>query len=203
MKLFRYGLWAAVFVLGGFLAYSTVTWSLNGGNTTLGRVDIGGPFEAGNTKGQPITQDAMLGKPHMVFFGFTHSPDVCPTTLYETAQWLEALGDDGMKLNAYFITVDPTRDTPDILNSYLSSFDEYVDGITGTEDQMAAIAKKWRVYYEKVPLEDDDYTMNHTASVFLFAAEGRFTTMIDYHEPREFAVPKIRRALNKETEGAT
>lgn len=196
MKLFRYGLWAAVFLLGGFLAYSTVTWSLNGGaNTTLGRVDIGGPFEAVNTKGEPITRDTMLGKPHMVFFGFTHCPDVCPTTLYETAQWLEALGDDGKKLNAYFITVDPTRDTPDILNSYLSSFDEYVDGITGTEDQMAEIAKKWRVYYEKVPLEDDDYTMNHTATTYLMDAKGEFFGTIAYGENADTAVEKLRRLI--------
>lgn len=196
MSYFRYGLWAAVFLLGGFLAYSTVTWTLNGGtNTALGRVDIGGPFEALNTKGEPVTRDVMLGKPHLVFFGFTHCPDVCPTTLYETTQWLEQLGDDASKLNAYFITVDPARDTPETMDGYLSPFAKYVTGITGSEEQMQAVAKKWRVYAEKVPLEDDDYTMNHTATTYLMDAKGGFFGTIAYGENADTAVEKLRRLL--------
>jgi len=196
MKMFRYGLWAAIFLLGGFLAFSTVTWYLNDTKgKSLARVDIGGPFEALDTKGKALNRDAMLGKPHLVFFGFTHCPDVCPTTLYETTQWLDALGEDRKKLKAFFITVDPKRDTPEVLDNYISSFEEYIQGITGSPEQIAEITLKWRVFAQKVPLDGDDYTMNHTATTYLMDAKGEFFGTIAYGENTNTAVEKLRRLL--------
>ncbi|MEL6947679.1 MAG: SCO family protein [Pseudomonadota bacterium] len=199
MAKLRLVLWGAVFVLGAFLAYSTVTWSLKGDVTNIARVQIGGPFEAQDTKGNPFTQQAMMGRPHIVFFGFTHCPDVCPTTLYETTQWLEKLGEDGKKIDAYFVTVDPKRDTAKVMDDYLTPFQPGIKGITGTEEQIAALSKLWRVYAEKVPLEDDDYTMNHTATTYLMNADGAFFGTIAYGENADSAVQKLKRLLNAQS----
>lgn len=131
----------------------------------------------------------------MVFFGFTYCPDVCPTTLLDIADWLEALGPDADRLTTALISVDAERDTPDALSDYLSNFDARIIGLTGSVDAIARAAADFRVSFEKEPAGDDDYTMNHTAGVFLFYANGRFASIIDFHEDRRFAVPKLRRIL--------
>ncbi|MEP1206608.1 MAG: SCO family protein [Rhizobiaceae bacterium] len=199
MKIFRYVLWAAIFVLGAFLAYSTVNWTLQGsGNNGSGmRADIGGPFSAVRSDGVPITHADLKGRPHVLFFGFTHCPDVCPTTLYEGSQWLEALGTDGDKVDIYFVTVDPERDTVEVLNDYLSAFDGRIKGITGSPEQISQLIKKWRVYAEKVPT-DDDYTMNHTATTFLMNSKGEFVRTIAYGEDNKVAVDKLRKLVTND-----
>jgi protein SCO1/2 len=160
-------------------------------------------FRLTDHEGRPVGQETLIGRPSMVFFGFTHCPDVCPTTLSEITGWLEALGADAERLNVAFITVDPERDTAAAMAEYVGYFHPAIRGWTGPEEQIARAAEGFRVTYERVPTEGGDYTMNHTASVFLFDTAGRFVSTIDYHEPRDFAVPKIRRAMNEETEGAT
>ena len=197
MKIFRYGLWAAIFVLGAFLAYSTVNWTMtnSGTNGSTGRADIGGPFSALRTDGKPITHADLKGRPHALFFGFTHCPDVCPTTLYEGSQWLKELGDDGDKVDIYFVTVDPERDTVEVLSDYLSAFDPRIKGITGSPEQIAQLVKKWRVFAQKVALEDDDYTMNHTATTFLMNSKGEFVRTIAYGEDSNVAVEKLRKLV--------
>lgn len=200
MKLFRYGLWAAIFILGAFLAYSTVNWTMqnNGGGGSTGRADIGGPFSAVRTDGQAITHADLKGRPHALFFGFTHCPDVCPTTLYEGSQWLKELGDDGDDVDIYFVTVDPERDTVEVLSDYLSAFDPRIKGITGSREQISQIIKKWRVFAQKVPTEDDDYTMNHTATTFLMNSKGEFVRTIAYGEDSKVAVDKLRKLVQEE-----
>ena len=106
-------------------------------------------------------------------------------------------------MSVIFISVDPERDTVDAMSEYVGYFHPAIRGWTGKDEEIAKAVRGFRASYERVPTEGGGYTMNHTASVFLFDAAGRFVTMIDYHEPREFAVPKIRRALEEETEGAT
>lgn len=199
MKMFRYGLWAAVFLLGAFLAYATMTWTLDRQNgNAVASVDIGGPFDALSTDGQPFTQANMKGRPHAVFFGFTHCPDVCPTALYEAGEWLKGLGTDGDKIDIYFVTVDPERDTPQQLADYLSAFDKRIKGITGSTEQVAELTQKWRVFAQKVPLEDDDYTMNHTATTFLMKSDGSFFGTIAYGENVDTAKRKLERLLKAE-----
>lgn len=105
-------------------------------------------------------------------------------------------------MNVVLITVDPERDTVDAMSDYVGYFHPAIRGWTGEEEEIAKAAHGFRASYKRVPIEGGSYTMNHSASVFLFNAAGRFVTMIDYHEPREIAVPKIRRALEEETEGA-
>ncbi len=146
-------------------------------------------------RGQQVRVADWVGRPAMVFFGFTFCPDVCPTTLNDISDWLNELGAEADPLIVALITVDPKRDTPEILADYLSNFDPRIIGLTGDPDSVALAADAFRVRYEKLPTEGRDYTMNHTAGVFLFRADGSFASVIDFHEDRKFAVPKIRRAL--------
>lgn len=160
-------------------------------------------FDLIDHEGNNVDPDALIGRPSMVFFGFTYCPDVCPTTLADISGWLDELGEEADRLNVVFITVDPERDTVEAMADYVSNFHPAIRGWTGPERELARAVDGFRASYEKVPVEGGDYTMNHTASVFLFDAEGQFVTNIDYHEPRKFALPKIRRALDDETEGST
>ena len=145
--------------------------------------------------GRTVRPTDWIGRPVLAFFGFTWCPDVCPTTLTEISLWLDELGTDADRLVAALISVDPERDTPTVLADYLSSFDPRLTGLTGSADQVARAALDFRATYRRVPQSDGTYTMNHTAGVFLFHADGRFASIIDFHEDRRFAVPKIRRAL--------
>ena len=160
-------------------------------------------FRLSDHEGNEVGPETLIGSPTMVFFGFTYCPDVCPTTLSDISGWLDDLGEEAEGMNVVFITVDPERDTIKAMAEYVGYFHPSIRGWTGPEEEIARAAQGFRARYERVPTDGGDYTMNHTASVFLFDATGRFTTMIDYHEPKEFAVPKIQRALNEETEGAT
>ena len=160
-------------------------------------------FSLTDHEGNEVGPETLIGRPAMVFFGFTYCPDVCPTTLSDISGWLDDLGDEANEMSVVFITVDPERDTVDAMSEYVGYFHPAIRGWTGEDEEIAKAVRGFRASYERVPTEGGGYTMNHTASVFLFDAAGRFVTMIDYHEPREFAVPKIRRALEEETEGAT
>ena len=160
-------------------------------------------FSLTDHEGNEVGPETLIGRPAMVFFGFTYCPDVCPTTLSDISGWLDDLGDEANEMSVVFITVDPERDTVDAMSEYVGYFHPAIRGWTGEDEEIAKAVRGFRASYERVPTEGGGYTMNHTASVFLFDAAGRFVTMIDYHEPREFAVPKIRRALEQETEGAT
>ncbi len=154
-------------------------------------------FQMINQGGETVGPVTLLGKPSMVFFGFTYCPDVCPTTLSDISGWLEDLEEGAEDMNVVFITVDPERDTVAAMAEYVSYFHPAIQGWRGTPDETARAAAGFRASYEKTETEGGDYTMNHTASVFLFDAKGQFSSTIDYHESREFAVPKIRRALGK------
>ena len=160
-------------------------------------------FSLTDHEGNEVGPETLIGRPAMVFFGFTYCPDVCPTTLSDISGCLDDLGDEADEMNVVFITVDPERDSIDAMSEYVGYFHPAIRGWTGKDEEIAKAVRGFRASYERVPTEGGGYTMNHTASVFLFDAAGRFVTMIDYHEPREFAVPKIRRALEEETEGAT
>lgn len=151
-------------------------------------------FTLTNHRGNPVQPADRIGRPTMVFFGFTWCPDVCPTTLSDISDWLADLGSEADRLHVALISVDPGRDTPAVLADYLSNFDPRIVGLTGPLPGVEKAAAGFRAKFEKLP-RDGDYTMNHTAGVFLFHADGRFASIIDFHEDRRFAVPKIRRIL--------
>lgn len=152
-------------------------------------------WQLGDHRGRTVQPSDWIGRPALVFFGFTWCPDVCPTTLSDISGWLEDLGTDADRLTVALISVDPERDTPEVLESYLVNFDPQIIGLVGPADQITRIAADFRVTYRRVPRDDGDYTMDHTAGVFLFYADGRFASIIDFHEDRRFAIPKIRRIL--------
>ena len=159
-------------------------------------------FRLTDHEGNAVGPETLVGRASMVFFGFTFCPDVCPTTLADISGWLDDLGAEAERMNVVFITVDPERDTVSAMKEYVGYFHPAIRGWTGSPDEIARAAEGFRVTYEKVPVEGG-YTMNHTAGVFLFNAAGRFVSTIDYHEPREFAVPKIRRTLETDDGGQT
>ena len=134
---------------------------------------IGGPFALVDGDGRPVTQAAFAGEPTLVFFGYTHCPDVCPTTLDAISQTLRALG-TGRPVKALFITLDPERDTPAVLKNYLSSFDPRIVGLTGTQAAVDQVAREYRVYAKKVPTGDGGYSVDHTGVVYLMDGTGAF-----------------------------
>ena len=156
---------------------------------------IGGPFKLTDENGQAVSDQDLHGRPFLVFFGFTHCPDVCPTTLFEVSEILRALGRDADRTHALFITVDPERDTPSVMKDYLSSFDPHLSGLSGDPAAIAAIAKGYRVYYKKVLLDQGGYTMDHTATVYLMDKDGRFVSPFSLKRTAEAAAADLRRYL--------
>lgn len=156
---------------------------------------IGGPFKLVDQDGKPITEADFKGRPLLVFFGYTHCPDVCPTTLFEMSEVLHALGKDADRVNALFVTVDPERDTAPVMKDYLSSFDPHLRGATGDQKAIDAVEKDYRVYAKKVPAKDGDYSMDHTALVYLMDKEGRFVAPFKLDRKPEQAAADLRRYL--------
>jgi protein SCO1/2 len=155
---------------------------------------IGGTFRLTDQNGATVTEQDFKGAPFLVFFGFTHCPEVCPTTLFEVSEILRKLGRDADRVRVAFITIDPERDTSAALKDYLSSFDPHMVGLTGDPAAIAAVAKAYRVYYKKVPLEND-YTMDHTAIVYLMDKEGHFVSPFSLKRTTDAAAADLRRYL--------
>lgn len=158
---------------------------------------FGAPFALVDQKGQPVTEQAFRGHPSLVFFGFTHCPEVCPTTLSEMDTWLNELGEEGKDIRAFFVSIDPERDTPEIMDTYVGNVSNRITGITGEPAKIAAMAKSFRIFSRKVPLDDGDYTMDHTASVFLLGRDGDFEGTIGYGEDEKTALAKLRRLASE------
>jgi len=156
---------------------------------------VGGPFRLTDQDGKPISDQALRGKPFLVFFGFTHCPDVCPTTLFEVSEVMRKLGPEADRTGALFITVDPERDTPASMKDYLSNFDPHLRGATGDVDSITAVARAYRVYYKKIPTENGDYTMDHTAIVYLMDKNGHFVAPFNMRRPPEAAAEELRKYL--------
>lgn len=160
------------------------------------RSAIGGPFELVDQNGKAVSEADILGKPTMIFFGYTFCPNVCPTTLSDMTVWLKELGPSADKLNAVFISIDPERDTVKAVKDYLSSFDPRIRGFTGTPEQIAHVVKTYRAYYRKVPGENGGpYLMDHTAGVYMMDAKDQFVGLIDYPETKANAVAKLKRLV--------
>jgi protein SCO1/2 len=191
-----------VFVLGAFAAGLVlclgVILLVVGPRPSAGPLQaaaIGGPFHLVDQDGKTVSDQDLKGKPFLVFFGFTHCPDVCPTTLFDISEVMRSLGPDADRTAALFITVDPERDTTAALKDYLSSFDPHVRGLTGDADALAAVAKAYRVYYKKVPLDGGDYTMDHTAIVYLMDKNGRFVSPFNLKRGPEAAASDLRKYM--------
>lgn len=195
----RYLAWGGVAALGFLLLATTAGWLVTDGPlgprpvaTGPASLGIGGPFSLTDHRGRRVTERDYAGRPSAVFFGFTHCPDVCPTTLSDMDRWIEALGPEADRVNWLFISVDSGRDNPRTMADYLANFDTRIVGLSGTEEEVAAAARSFRVFYRRVPVEGGSYTMDHSASVFLLDADGRFGGTIDHKESADIALQKLR-----------
>lgn len=198
LRIIRYGLWglaAATAAVGAWAYWQGPLPGPRTATTVLDRDAIGGPFELTDEDGRRLSSASLAGKPYAIFFGFTHCPDVCPTTMMEMANVMRELGDTARDFRVYFVSVDPSRDTPDLLKTYTDSFDPRIIGLTGTDAEIAATAKAFRAIYMKVPTEGDAYTMEHTAIVYLMNGQGRLAGTIAYGEAQDAALDKVRRLL--------
>ncbi|WP_373353184.1 SCO family protein [Pseudoroseicyclus sp. CXY001] len=187
-------LWAAVAV--ALIAGGSAWFLLSRGSdlpiaSTLGQ----GDYALTTTEGEAFTEATLTeGRPSAIFFGFTHCPDVCPTTLGDLLTWQEELGEEAEDLRIYFVTVDPERDDAETLGEYVS-WVPGATGVTGPRGEIDKAIRAFGVYAAKVPLEDGDYTMDHSAFVLLFDGQGNFTQPITYQEPMESALSKLRQVL--------
>lgn len=204
LRAIRVVAWALVIVLGASLAvtFAVREQAAPGAPESAlsrdARAMFGGPFSIGDMHGGRLTERDLIGRPSLLFFGFTHCPDVCPTTLTDIADWFDRLGDAGRELTAYFVTVDPDRDTPAFLREYLAAFDDRIVGLAGDQNETRRIAEAWRILYRRVPLDGENYTMDHTASVFMIDRKGQFAGTIDFHENKETALAKLIRLLKSD-----
>ena len=166
-----------------------------GGQLASSASAIGGAFSLVDQSGKPFTEKDLTGKPSLVFFGFTHCPDICPTKLFEITQMLDSLGTDAGKVNVVFITVDPERDTTELLSTYLGSFHAGIRGLTGTDEQVTQAMRAYRAFGRKVPLDGGGYTMDHTTFVYLMDKQGQFVSTFDVARDPAKAAQDLRRYL--------
>jgi len=199
MKTFRIVISALAVVMAALFGW--LWFTIDGQNKVVAEQPWGVPFALTAQDGKPITESAFrTGKPTALFFGFTHCPEICPTTVYELTGWMNTVDPDKSKIQAYFVSIDPRRDTPELLNTYLTNASDRVVGITGDPAKVEAMARGFKVFFEKVPSDTKnpdgpDYTMNHSASVFLLDGNGRFVGTIDYGENPDVAVQKLKNLI--------
>jgi protein SCO1/2 len=157
---------------------------------------IGGPFQLIDQNGKPFSDADLKGKWHLIFFGYTHCPDACPTALNEMSLALDRLGMKRDEVGVVFITVDPERDTPDALKSYVQSFDAPIMALTGSPEAVAQAAKAYRVFYAKHPRADGDYDMDHSAVIYVMNPEGRFTATFTPDSSADAIVQRLQKLIS-------
>ena len=177
------------------IGLALMLWAMGGLRHVVAPAAIGGPFQLTDQAGRTVTDKNMQGRPTLIFFGFTHCPDVCPTSLFEISEVLRAMGRDADRVNAYFVSVDPERDSAEAMKDYLSSFDPHLEGLTGTPDQVAKVISLYRVFARKVPLKDGDYTMDHTALIYLMDRDGKFVSPFNLKRTPEEAAADLKKYL--------
>ncbi|HYC02007.1 MAG TPA: SCO family protein [Azospirillaceae bacterium] len=163
---------------------------------------VGGDFAMIDHTGKPVTQADYAGKYKLMFFGYTFCPDICPTELQTVAQAVEMLGGEAAKVQPIFVTVDPQRDTPQQLAEYVALFHPSIVGLTGAPEQVAAMAKSWRVYYDKAPGGDPDgYLMDHSTYVYLMTPDNKLVTVFARGTAPEEIVKTTRQAIAAGAQG--
>lgn len=199
MRGIRYALWGLVgLAVIGMGAFATLSYIRSQGpdqSALYEGVDsVGGPFTlVRSDTGETVSETDFSDKPMAIFFGFTYCPDVCPTTLFELSTYLERLGPLSENIHTIMVTVDPERDTPEFLEEYVAAFSDEIIGLTGSREAIDEAIANYRVYARRVELDDGDYTMDHTASVFLMNTENQLVGTLAYQESPETALPKLER----------
>lgn len=186
-----WGVVALCLLILGLFAYGQ--WTGEGVKQNYGT--FGSPFKLATTKGGELDSQTLAGKPYGIFFGFTHCPEVCPTTLSEMSASLKELGDSATDFRLLFITIDPERDTLPIVKDYVSNFDPRIEGLVPTMDQLPKLARDWHIYYKKEPTSDGSYTMDHTATLFLMDKSGQLKSTISFDENRATRTIKLKNLM--------
>ncbi|MDE0046758.1 MAG: SCO family protein [bacterium] len=186
-------------IVAGLLVVATVIGAMELHRRQVEDVEvvIGGPFTMTAHDGTRVTHDDLAGRRSLVFFGFTYCPDICPTTLVQVAAWLDAMADKGDLIDAYFVTVDPERDSLERMAEYVTYFSDRITGLVGTADELRQMADSYRLYYARIDLDDGTYTMDHTAAIYLMDAEGRFFDAITMTASFDEAVAKLTRLVEE------
>ncbi len=155
---------------------------------------VGGPFRLEAGGGRIVTDADLRGAPFLVFFGYTHCPDVCPTTLFQLSEILRALGPEA-KIKVLFVTVDPERDTPDLMAQYSSSFDPRIIGLSGDRADVDKVIAAYRVYARKAPDANGGYAMDHSAVIYLMDRDGKFLRAFNLERSPEQAAAELKPLL--------
>ena len=197
LKTLRWMLWLLVaLVIGvGLVAMFAPNRATPPESESVYSASIGGPFALTAPDGSRVTDQTLKGKPFAIFFGFTRCPDVCPTTLSRMAQLRKQLGPDGDKFRIVFVSVDPGYDSPEDIGRYVALFGTPILGLTGTDAEVDSAVKAYRAFYQKVPTKGGDYTIDHTASVYLMDASGKLQSIIAYDETGPNALAKLKRLV--------
>lgn len=178
----------------GLAGLASLAYSGLAERAQLGSASIGGPFAMIDQDGRIVTNKELEGRPYLVFFGYTHCPDFCPTALFDISEVFKELGPD-KKIAALFITVDPARDTPEILKGYLENFDPRIIGLTADPAKTQAVAKAFKVYVKTAPPANGDYTVDHTGVVYLMDKRGRFVNAFNLSKPPKQAARELEAYL--------
>jgi cytochrome oxidase Cu insertion factor (SCO1/SenC/PrrC family) len=177
-------------LLATSLALGVTSLLLRPSSTGSGVADIGGPFTMLNHRGETVTEKMLLGHRTLLFFGFTYCPDICPTELQVMMAAIESLGEDGKSIVPVFVSIDPERDTVDVIKSYVENFGPRLIGLTGSAEQIANMAKAYRVYYARKENKDrpQDYQMDHSSILYLMGPDGKFLKHFTYStDPKALA----------------
>jgi protein SCO1 len=179
----------------GLAGLGGLVYAVLPGRANLGSPEVGGSFAMIGQDGRTVTNTDLTGRPYLVFFGYTHCPDFCPTALFDISAVFKELGPD-KKVSALFVTVDPDRDTPDVLKNYLENFDSRIIGLTGDNTKIEAFAKAFRVYAKKVPGgKTGDYTVDHTGIVYLMDKRGKFVSAFNLQRPPQQSARELEAFL--------
>jgi protein SCO1 len=185
----------AILGAGAFLALSLHETPRGAAGTLLASA-IGGPFRLVDQNGKTVTDGDLKGEWSLVYFGYTHCPDACPTALNDISIALDELGPKRGAVRPVFITVDPERDTPEVLKSYVTSFDAPILALTGTPEEIAQAAKNYRVYYAKHPEAGGDYSMDHSSVIYVMDPQGRFTASFTHESSPEEIAERLKKLLS-------
>ena len=180
---------------GAFLVLSLHETPRGAAGTLLASA-IGGPFRLVDQNGKTVTDADLKGKWSLVYFGYTHCPDACPTALNDIAIALDELGPQRTAVRPVFVTVDPERDTPEVLKSYVTAFDAPILALSGTPEKIAQAAKGYRVYYAKHPEAGGDYSMDHSSVIYVMDPEGRFTASFTQENSPEEIAERLKKLLS-------
>ncbi len=198
LKTTRLIVWAAVAVIVVATLAGFAWQRFAPGTTEAAAGKFGGPFTLVDQTGKTVTEADLSGSPTLLFFGYTHCPDVCPTTLSDLTEVMQDLGADADKVKVFFVTVDPERDTQEVMAQYWQAFDPRFRMLTGTPDQVKQALSDYHVFAEKAPSETrdpNDYAMNHTAAVYMLDADGKFVGTLSYQEDLKNIVSKVKQLI--------